>query len=98
MAELVRGLKSLGFAAVGVRLDSAAIESLQVPAILHVDESHFVICRAKGDGLVIVYDPPQPPTITDAETLSQRWNGMAVLVARDQDAIATALAKLGIAN
>jgi ABC-type bacteriocin/lantibiotic exporter with double-glycine peptidase domain len=98
MAQLAHALDSFGFSTVGVRLTRGAVERLPVPAILHVDKSHFVTCRPNRDKLLVIYDPPDRPIITDAETLAERWNGVALLVGLDNDAMEDAVATLGISK
>jgi len=98
MAEIAQGLEALGFPAVGVRMDRHKFQRLEIPAILHVDDSHFVVAIMKSDGMVMLYNPPDQPLLVATTDLSEWWDGMALLVGRDQSSIKAALATLNIAQ
>jgi ABC-type bacteriocin/lantibiotic exporter with double-glycine peptidase domain len=98
MAELLTGLDRLGFAVAGVRLSGSALNRLSLPVILHFDDSHFVVCRALGDHSIVVFDPPNQPTIVDVDSISDRWDGLGLIVSRDQRSLHDAIAAIGLSK
>jgi ABC-type bacteriocin/lantibiotic exporter with double-glycine peptidase domain len=96
MEDIVRALEQLGFSGTGVRLTPQAIAHLRIPAILHVDGSHFVASQVNDNERIVIYDPPAPPVEVPPEAMAARWDGLAVLVARNSASLGDALAALGI--
>jgi len=96
MADLIRGLRTLGFGAAGVNLDPNTISLLSCPVILHTDGSHFAVVVTNETDRVVMLDPPFPPAIVSTNSLADQWDGPAILVTSEPAELKRILAKLGM--
>jgi ABC-type bacteriocin/lantibiotic exporter with double-glycine peptidase domain len=99
MAELISGMRKLGFAGIGLKATPAALKKLRGrPLIAYTDQSHFLVVLPVGDGSLVVIDPPSEVRAETLDSLSIRWSGEMVLVANTPEELGELLQGLGIAD
>jgi ABC-type bacteriocin/lantibiotic exporter with double-glycine peptidase domain len=97
LAQVVDGLRGLGFSAIGVKLDARSLGQLTgTPVILYVNRGHFVVALPVGNGSAVLVDPPHPVRCTSLRALAGQWSGEAVLVQDSRNKLRTILESLGI--
>lgn len=96
MAELIAGLRRLGWAAEGLNLSASTLGHLSSPAILHVNGSHFVAAMADGSDHVVLIDPPAEPRAVSVDSLNDVWTGDCVVVARTADELSRCMESVGL--
>jgi len=97
MAELIRGLRSLGFASAGIKLETSTLRHLAgKPLILHVRPSHFLVAVPVGDGSVVLIDPPHAASCVTLDTLALRWSGETIIVQKDTEDLRMVMKSLGL--
>lgn len=79
MANLVDGLTAAGFKATAISSDERAIEKVEDPIVLFVNDNHFIVIK-NNRGWTTVFDPPNPPFVTSLEKLEYVWKGEAIIV------------------
>jgi ABC-type bacteriocin/lantibiotic exporter with double-glycine peptidase domain len=97
MSELITGLRSLGFGAVGIRATRSELRHLAgSPLILHVNDNHFVVAVPTAGDSLVVLDPPNAPKKMSFAELDRQWRGNMLLVCNSEDQLAEKLRKLGL--
>ena len=70
--------EKLGFASRPLRLDLDHLSSLQVPAILHWDMTHFVVLEKAGRSRITIHDPGLGPRTYTLKDASKHFTGIAL--------------------
>lgn len=61
-----------------LRIELAALDSLQTPAVLHWDLNHFVVLEKVKGSKVIIHDPAQGRRVLSIDDVSEHFTGVAV--------------------
>jgi ABC-type bacteriocin/lantibiotic exporter with double-glycine peptidase domain len=80
MLDLRNALKARGFVVEAVRLDSGVRTDLVDPVILHFRKGHFCAALPVDMDRLIIIDPPKQPEVMTYASLSQDWDGAALIV------------------
>ena len=84
MLGLLDAAKAKGLKAVGMKIGLDELAGLQVPAIAHLWDSHFVVVEATGSAdTLLVTNPPREPVSVKNEDLQKAYSGFALLVSAD---------------
>ena len=78
LRALMQTADSLGFTARPLRVDLAALSSVQLPAVLHWDMNHFVVLEKVAKDRAFILDPAQDGRWHDRASLSRHFTGVAV--------------------
>lgn len=97
LLELQVAANSMGLAAIGVRFDPSSRLPCRLPMILHLPNHFAAIIPLDGDS-VILADPPRPPSVVRLAELGEKWDGMALVVARSQAELDEALGRFGLGS
>jgi len=76
--DLLRGARSRGLEARGVRLEPEALAELRLPAVLHWELNHFVVLERYAPSGARIVDPASGRREVDAETLDRCFSGIAL--------------------
>lgn len=88
LLDLAQAAEQLGYQATGARLESADdLQSVDLPAIAHVDGNHFVVVWRVGRRSVTVSDPAHGRIRIGRAAFAARFTGM-VLLLRPTDLVA----------
>lgn len=80
-----------GFCAEAIRYDPRHPPSHELPLILHVDDSHFLVALpVRGDRCILI-DPPDEPRVVGWASLGGRWKGDAIIVSRNDSDLRRAI-------
>ncbi|WP_198001061.1 cysteine peptidase family C39 domain-containing protein [Gimesia fumaroli] len=94
MAELQKGLETLGILSVGITVHQESISEIKLPMIMHVNNNHFVVSLPNDHGVTVIIDPPKAPV--PADTLPFKWDGHALLCSNSKAALNAELDRLGV--
>jgi len=75
----------LGFAPRALKVDLAALDKIQLPAILHWDLNHFVVLKSVRKGKAIIHDPALGARTLALSELSDHFTGVALELAPSDD-------------
>jgi ATP-binding cassette subfamily B protein len=77
---VTRAASALGFDARGVRASKSRLDSLPLPAIVHVDGNHWIVLYEAGRDSVRVADPARGLRRLPRDEFLGRWSGYAALL------------------
>lgn len=81
LIDLARAARALGFHARTVKASRRNLDTLRLPAIVHVDGRHWVVVYGLEPGVVLVSDPARGRLTLDRGEFESRWSGYAALIA-----------------
>lgn len=80
LLELVEAARRLGFGARAVRAAPSELHRLPLPAVVHLNEDHWVVLTAVEPGGIGITDPGQGPIELARSEFEARWSGYAAVV------------------
>jgi len=80
VSQLLRVLDSLGVTARAWMLGQGSLYHLQNPAILLVDDAHFLVLDSVRGDFVFIRDPAAGRTVLSMESLRMRWGGVTIVM------------------
>jgi ATP-binding cassette subfamily B protein RaxB len=78
LKTLMETAEKLGFSGRPLRLELEDLRSLQVPAILHWDMTHYVVLKRGYRNKLIIHDPAQGPRAYTLEEATKHFTGVAL--------------------
>lgn len=76
--DLTELLSSFGLPAASWRIEPSRIEDIVPPAILFIDDAHFVVLDSVRSGVVFVRDPVRGRLTLTGEELGKKWDGTVI--------------------
>lgn len=78
MLDLQSIADRLGFSGRGIRAPISALKKFQLPAVLHWNESHFVVLKSVHSKHIVIHDPEAGVVKVTLEELPKFWKGIAM--------------------
>ncbi len=78
LAHIIQVAERLELSARALRVELDALESLQLPAVLHWDLNHFVVLKEVSGSKVVIHDPGRGRQVLALDELSKHFTGVAV--------------------
>ena len=78
--NMVKAAESYGFIGEGYEVPFEDLDKLELPAILHWDENHFVVLEGMGRRWVHINDPATGPRRISIEEFKEHYSDIALLV------------------
>lgn len=78
LKDVLDSAHRLGFTARAVRMKLGGLKKIDLPAILHWDMAHFVVCEKITARGAFIHDPANASRWLDFETISQHFTGIAI--------------------
>jgi len=78
LAHIIQVAERLELSARALRVELDALESLQLPAVLHWDLNHFVVLKEVSGSKVVIHDPGRGRQVLTLDEVSKHFTGVAV--------------------
>jgi hypothetical protein len=93
MLGLYNAAKEKGLQATGMKISLDEISKLEIPAIAHLWDNHFVVVEGTGTDTIIVTDSPKEPQRIAKDKFKPFYSGFALLVSKDKISLPASDAK-----
>lgn len=94
MADILDGVKHLGYKAIGASLSKPCFRVLDAPLILYIEPSHFATVIPTGTDTVVLVDPPMGVSSHAIDSLVRTWPAKVILVCQNDAQLQQQLGKL----
>ena len=84
LAGLQRAAEGKGLQALAVKIGVDELARLELPAIAHCWDTHYVVVQRASGGSLEVTDPPEEPRLMRAEEFKKVFSGFALLISKDR--------------